>query len=188
MVSIKLKGVNKVRRRLANGSYRVHYYHRASGQCLQGEPGSVQFVAAYAEAERTHGAQAAKTVKVLIDRFLASANFTKLRPSTQKEYRRLLARVTERFGAYQVLSLKSARARGLILEWRDSEAATGKLREAENKITVFARVLAWAVDRGVLATSPLVGWERTYSAGRSDKIWTPEQVETFDKSPLPKCA
>jgi integrase len=179
VVSVKLKGVNKVRRKLANGSVRVHYYHRATGLPLRGKPGSVEFIASYAEAERQARERPSKTVQDLIGRYLASANFTKLRPATQTEYRRLLRAVTAEFGDMPVRALNDPRARGDFLEWRDRVAATGKLREAENRLTVFARVLAWGVDRGTVTANPLATWERAYKADRADKIWTPVHIEAF---------
>jgi len=48
---IKIKHVNTVRKQLADGSYRIHRYHRLTGQKLYGEPGSPEFRESYAEAE-----------------------------------------------------------------------------------------------------------------------------------------
>ena len=53
MVRARLRGVNTVRKRLADGSVRRYHYHRATGLRLSGEPGSKIFLADYAAAEKT---------------------------------------------------------------------------------------------------------------------------------------
>lgn len=50
-MKIKLRGV-KVRKRLADGSIRMHYYHRATGLKLPSDPESPEFVARLAELNR----------------------------------------------------------------------------------------------------------------------------------------
>ena len=51
----KLSGINTVRKRLADGSVRIYYYHRETGTRLHGKPGSPEFIASYAEAEKKPG-------------------------------------------------------------------------------------------------------------------------------------
>jgi hypothetical protein len=76
-------------------------------------------------------------------------------------------------------------ARSVFLDWRDRLAAGGKLREAENRLAILARVLAWAFDRNVLQGNPLATWERAYKADRSDQIWLPEHVTAFAEHASP---
>ena len=45
---VRVRGVNTVRRKLADGTVRVHHYHRATGMRLDGEPGSPEFLAGIA--------------------------------------------------------------------------------------------------------------------------------------------
>ena len=52
MVRAKIKGVNTVRKRLADGTVRTYHYHRATGAALPGKPGDPAFLAAMVEAER----------------------------------------------------------------------------------------------------------------------------------------
>lgn len=106
-------------------------------------------------------------------------DFNALRDSTKTEYRRLLGYAESDFGDFPLEALKDARTRGELLAWRDKLAVAGKLREAENRLTVLARVFSWAIDRGSITTNPLLSWGRSYKADRTDKIWTPEHVEAF---------
>jgi hypothetical protein len=44
---IRLKGINVVRKRLADGSIHVYYYTWKGGPALRGEPETPEFVASY---------------------------------------------------------------------------------------------------------------------------------------------
>ena len=48
---IRLKGINSVTKKLADGTVKTFYYAWKSGPALRGEPGSLEFVASYNEAE-----------------------------------------------------------------------------------------------------------------------------------------
>jgi integrase len=178
---IKIKHVNTVRRRLADGSYRIHRYHRLTGQKLVGEPGSAEFRESYAEAE-LHAIRRPKTgLAGLITKYKESVDFTELKESTREEYERLLKPVEDEFGTMPHGALEDLKARGAFLEWRDKMAKRHGLREAENRLTRLARVLAWAFDRGMLRMNVLARWERKYSSDRSEMIWTPDHIEKFNK-------
>jgi integrase len=179
VVTGKFKGVNKVRKRLADGTVRIHYYHRRTGRKLHGEPGSADFSASYAEAERAHIQGPENTLAGLIVKYTASPDFTSLRSSTRAEYRRMLCKIEDAWGDMPLAALNDPKARGLFLGWRDQIAETHGLRESENRLTRLARVLAWGYDRSLLLVNRLDRWERRYKSDRSDKIWTPAHVEAF---------
>lgn len=183
MTRVRLKLVNRVTKRLADGTPRVHYYHRLARMKLAGEPGSDEFFASYADAERklrdNRVLRTGSTLKTVIAKFKGSVEFTRLRASTQREYERLLASAENAYGDLPIGAFSDPRTRGEFLEWRDRIAAEGKLREAENRLTVLARVLAWGVDRGMYSVNPLAKWGRTYDSDRSDMIWEPSHVEAF---------
>lgn len=46
-----IRNVHRVRRRLSDGEYRTHYYHRHTRATLPGRPGSPEFLAAFRAAE-----------------------------------------------------------------------------------------------------------------------------------------
>src|SRR5262245_66137960 len=90
----KISRINTVRKRLADGSVRVYYYHRDTGLRLDGEPGSPEFIASYARAERNLADRHPDLCSGLIRDFLTSPEFEKnLQPSTQTEYRRILTAI-----------------------------------------------------------------------------------------------
>ena len=47
---IELKGINSVKKRLADGSVKTFYYAWKGGPPLRGEPGTPEFIASYNEA------------------------------------------------------------------------------------------------------------------------------------------
>ena len=52
MTQKKLAGIFSTRKRLSDGTMRVYWYHRASGNRLPGDYGSPEFLTAFLEAER----------------------------------------------------------------------------------------------------------------------------------------
>jgi hypothetical protein len=50
---IRLKGINSVPKRLADGTRRTYWYAWKGGPALRGEPGTPEFVASYNEAVAT---------------------------------------------------------------------------------------------------------------------------------------
>ena len=184
-VRVKISGINTTRKRLADGSLRVYYYHRDTGMRLDGEPGSPEFVAAYARAERTLTERHPNLCAGLIRAFLTSPEFERnLQPSTQREYRRILTTIEARFGPAPVAAMADSRFAGDALEWRD-EIAASKPREADNRMVVFGRLLSWAKKRHRIAANVLEGYERIYRSDRSDKIWLPEHIAAMQQVASP---
>jgi len=174
----RLKGINKVKRQLADGTLRVHYYHRASGTPLEGKPGTAKFIASLAAAEAKLVTRTEGTLAGVIRSFEKTAKWRALRESTQKEYRRIFAFWDAKFGKVPLTALADKTFRKRVLEWH-SEFAEESPREADNRVTVLARVLSWAAKDSDLAVNVLDGFDRAYSGDRSDKIWLPEHVEAF---------
>src|SRR6266699_1438193 len=92
MMRVRLEGINTVRKRLADGTVSIYYYHRATGTRLAGEPGSAEFIASYGDAEKTiRDRHVGGSLNALIRGYTLSIEFQqKLAPSTQSEYRRML--------------------------------------------------------------------------------------------------
>jgi integrase len=182
----KICGVNTVRKRLADGSVRVYYYHRDTGTRLDGKPGSSEFIAAYARAERKPIERHRDLCAGLIRDFLTSPEFEKsLQPSTQNEYRRILTAIEAEFGSAPITVMGDPRFAGDALEWRD-EIASSKPREADNRMVVFGRLLSWAKKRQRISTNVLEGYERIYRSDRSEKIWLPEHITAMQQVASPE--
>lgn len=190
MVRGNFKFAYSQRKRLANGSIKVFWYYRPNrsqpGIPLLGSPGSPEFIASYATAQRLWtDAPNAKPVEVLsamFDQFLDSSGCAKLAARTLRDYRHHLRAFGSRFGTMPLEIFKdradSKKARGIFLSYHDKLSKLTP-KKADYVMTVVARAFAWAEDRGLIEDHPLLAWGRAYKADRSDKIWTPADVEAF---------
>lgn len=176
-VRVRLKGINTVRRYRKDGSFALYRYHRATGTLLQGEPGSPEFLASYAAAERRRQ-ERADGLSVLIRRFEESPEYAEMRESTRKEYRRKLKVVDRKWGTCPLPGLEDRAFRKDALAWRDGIAKRAP-READNLLSALARVLAFALERGELAVNVLDKVKRVYRSDRSEMIWLPEHITAF---------
>jgi integrase len=177
-VRIRAKGINTVRARLASGELKTYYYHRASGICLAGQPGSPEFLTSFALAEQSLRQRHSGTLAALIRGFEGTKQWRRLAESTKTEYRRVFGFWDAEYGTCPCRALEDKAFRADIIKWHD-KFSEAKPREADNRVTILARVLSWAAKDGPLKTNVLDGFERAYTSDRSDIIWLPEQVEAF---------
>lgn len=174
----RIRGVNKVTGKLAGGQTATYYYHRATGTRLQGKPGTPEFIGSLADAQTKTPDRSPGTLSGLIRKFEGTAKWRRLRESTQKEYRRIFKFWDAKFGSVPHKALEAKLFRQKVLEWHDAFSAE-KPREADNRVTILARVLSWGAKDGPLNINVLDGFERAYESDRSDKIWLPEHVTAF---------
>ena len=64
------------------------------------------------------------------------------------------------------------RTRGVFMAWRDELAIDSGRRQADYAWSVLALILAWALDRGLVAANPCEKGGRVYRGSRADKVWT----------------
>lgn len=175
---VRLKGVNRVKKTLKSGAVTYYFYHRATGTPLDGKPGSAQFIASFAKAEATSKSKSEGTLAGLFRKFEETAKWRKLAASTKVEYKRIFKFWEAEFGWVEMAGLAQKSFRKDVLAWHDSFSAE-KPREADNRVTILARVLSWAAKDADLAANVLETFDRAYSGDRSDKIWLPEHVAAF---------
>jgi integrase len=175
---IRARGINTVRARLASGKFKTYYYHRASGMCLAGAPGSAEFLTSFAMAEQSLRQRHSGTLSALIRGFEETKQWRRLADSTKKSYKRVFTFWDAEYGTCPYRALEDKAFRADIIKWHDRFSNTAP-READNRVTILARVLSWAAKDGPLKSNVLIGFERAYTSDRSDIIWLPEQVEAF---------
>lgn len=181
MVRADYPGVFSTYKTLKDGSRWTYWYHRATGMRLEGEPGSREFMLSCAEAEKTLKARhSGDTFNGLIREFTASPEFeTKLSVSTQREYKRMLAKAEPEFGEMPREALNDPAVRRDLLDWRAQVSRTSGEREADNRLSVISAMLSWAVKNGRLSANHIRGFKRLYHSDRSEIIWLPEHVAAF---------
>lgn len=179
MVRVNLRGVHRMKKRLADGSV-VEYHYIRGGPLFwkTGFPfeiGSAEYVDAYRTA--SGGDKAKGKFREAIKEYLSSAEWRKLRPRTQADYRLWIGRIDEKFGDAPLDAFNRPEIRRVALKWRDQWSG----KQADYAWTVLVRLVSWARGRMILKFHHLEGVERVYAADRSELIPTPKDIEALMK-------
>lgn len=175
---VELKGINKVTVKLAGGRVGVYYYHRSTGTRLTGEPGTPEFLASIAEAQKKVPTRDTNNLAGLVRQYEATRSWRNLAEATRKEYKRILTFWDKEYGTLPLAGLEEKQFRAAVLRWHD-KFSEARPREADNRVTVLARILSWGTSDGPLNVNVLETFERAYKSDRADKIWLPEHVDAF---------
>jgi integrase len=173
-VRVVLKGIHKVKKRLASGEIRVHFYAWRGGPAILAKPGTPEFVHAYNDAHASIRRPMAGTMMTIIAEYKASPDFTKLASSSRRMYLMYMRLIEEEFGDLPLAALADRRIRGEFKTWRGTFAATP--RKADYAWTTLARLMSFAKDRGTIGTNPCEKGGRLYAADRTDKFWGESEI------------
>jgi integrase len=174
---VKLKGIHKVKKTLADGKVVRYHYAWRGGPRLNGKPGSPEFIASYNEALRELRRPVQGVLATLVAEWRASTDFTRLSASSRRNYDLAAAKVLDRFGDMPIRVLDDPRVRGDFKRWRDSMAETP--RAADYAATTLAHILSVALDNGRIHYNHAARLGRLYSSERAEKIWSEEQIALF---------
>jgi integrase len=183
---VMLKGIHRVKMRLATGETRHYFYAWRGGPPIDAEPGSPDFVRQYHEAHALLRRPKAATMMTLIAEFKGSAEFRALAPSSLRAYSNYIKLIEAEFSDLPLAALDDRRIRGEFKAWRDRFANTP--RKADYAWTTLARILSFSKDRGLISTNPCEGGGRLYTADRTDKLWRDEDIAEFLGSAAPEMA
>ncbi|MDR3419834.1 MAG: tyrosine-type recombinase/integrase [Xanthobacteraceae bacterium] len=178
---VRLRGINSVTKRLADGRSATYWYAWKGGPRLQGEPGAPEFMASYNAAVASKVRPPQGVLLSIMQGYQASADFGRLAKRTRADYVEKIKVIESKFGDFPLTALTDRRTRGVFMAWRD-ELATRSRRQADYAWTVFARILSWAMNRGLIAANPCEKGGRLYRGSRADKIWTTDDEVAFLKS------
>jgi len=171
---VKLKGIHRVRSKLATGEPVEYFYAWRGGPRLVGEPGSPEFLASYTAAHASRREPDRTSFHSIIVGYKASQDFIGLKPRTKADYQQHIAKIEEAFGDLPIAALDDARVTRDFLDWRDSMARSP--RQADYSWMVLMRLLSWARARGLTLYRPPDRVERLYHADRSEKIWEESHI------------
>jgi integrase len=178
---IRLKGINRVTKRLADGRTVTYWYAWKGGPALRGEPGTPEFLASYNEAVAQKVRPRAGMLLSILHGYQASEDFRQLAERTRADYLAKIILIERKFGEFPLAALTDRRTRGEFMAWRDALAVRSR-RQADYAWTVLARVLSWALNRGLIAANPCEKGGRIYRGSRADKVWTADDEAAFLKS------
>jgi integrase len=177
-VRVRLKGINSVAKRLADGSRRTYWYAWKGGPALLGEPGTPEFIASYNEAVARKVKAPTGVLLSIMQGYQASDDFRQLAERTRGDYVAKIKLIESKFGDFPLSALTDRRSRGLFMEWRDMLTVSSR-RQADYAWVVLARIFSWALNRGLVAANPCEKGGRTYRGTRVDKIWTADDEAAF---------
>jgi integrase len=175
---VRLKALNRITKRLADGSEVTYYYAWKGGPRVKGEPGTPEFIASYNEAVAHKASTPSGQMVSILRYYEKTCEFDSLAERTKEDYRKKIALIENKFGDLPLAALADKRARGIFKEWRD-ELAKSSRRQADYAWVVLARVLAVAKDRGKIDTNPCERGGRVYDGSRRDIIWSLEDEEAY---------
>lgn len=178
---VRLKGLNRVSKRLADGSRVTYYYAWKGGPRLPGKPGAPEFIAAFNEAVASKAKTPKGTLLSVMSAYQESPKFTDLSAYTRRDYTRHIAKIESEFGDFPVAALSDRRTRGEFLAWRDRLAPKSR-RQADYAYSVLALILAWAFDRGLVPANPCERPGKLYRSTRVENVWTEEHIAEFFKT------
>jgi integrase len=178
---IRLKGINSVRKRLADGSTKTFHYAWKGGPPLRGKPGTPEFVASYNAAVSAKIAPVPGTLLSVVQAYQSSDDFRSRRDRTRRDYIAKIKLIEIEYGDFPLSALPDRRTRGVFMAWRDRLAVKSR-RQADYAWTVLALILAWGMDRGLIAANPCARGGRLYRGNRVDKVWTLDDEAAFLRS------
>ena len=179
---IKVKGVHRVRKRLADGSKAEYHYAWRGGPKFwdSGMPFG-KHTLDYADALKQRLMERkdpGDSFQALINAFFDSTDFRRLSPRTQRDHRVNVSRpggIEEKYGKVPLKAFDDVRIRQNVLKWRDTFSdGTG-----DNIFATLQRVVSFGLDRGILQHHHLLKVRKKVKKNRADVVWTPAEVDLF---------
>lgn len=175
---VRLKGINKVSKRLSDGSLTTCFYACKGGPRLPGRPGDPDFIAAYNAAVSNKIDPPVGTIQSILNAYRATTKFADLAPRTRKDYIEHIRLIETEFGDFPVEAIADRRARDTFLSWREAMAVNSR-RQADYAFSTLAAIMAWAADRRLIPCNPCERPGKLYRADRTDSIWTEADEQAF---------
>jgi integrase len=175
---MRLKGINSITKKLADGSKRTYWYAWKGGPPLRGEPGTPEFVASYNEAAARKVVPLSGTLLSVLRAYQESDDFCGLAPRSRSDYIGKIKLIEKAFGDFPLSALTDKRTRGIFKEWRERLALSSR-RQADYAWVVLARILSFGMDRGLVPANPCARGGRLYRSSRAENIWTDADEAAF---------
>lgn len=169
---VDFPNVNRVRKRLADGTVRLYHYHRPTGTRLPDDPASPAFAQALAALE-SPPVPLEGTVHAWVTRFLANPDFLGLAPKTRAKYRANLEWVRETIGDLPIAAV----TRKVVRELRDGLGA--QPNRANDMLAIVRRWLFFVVDEGGLPANPAVKPRRLKWKATPHRAWCDDDHRAF---------
>ena len=175
---VNLVGIHRVKRRLSDGSTRMHFYAWRGGPKLTATPGTVDFIDQYnSHISARDGTYRRGTTGHLVEEYLKSPEGKRGAEKTVSERQRYAEHIIERFGDLSLRAYGSKKIMAELYKWRDE--TQDKPRTADERWYQFSRIVKWGLKRGLVATNPLEKYDKLYEANRADMVWKKEDFDAL---------
>lgn len=179
---VKVKGVHRVRKRLADGrTMEYHYAWRGGPKFWDSSMPFGKHTLDYAGALKDRLMERrdpGDSFQSLINAFFDSTDFRRLAPRTQRDHKINVSRpggIEEKYGKVPLKVFDDVRIRQNVLKWRDTFSdGTG-----DNIFATLQRILSFGLDRGILQHHHLLKVRKKVKKNRAEIVWTPDELETF---------
>jgi len=118
------------------------------------------------------------TLRSVLTAYQASGEFARLRERTRADYAGYIGRIQKKFHDFPLDAFTDRRTRGIFLKWRD-ELGVSSPRSADLTWSVLSIVVAWALDRGLVARNPFTKAGKLHSGTRAEHVWGEEEERRF---------
>jgi integrase len=180
-MKVPLRHVNRVRKRLANGTVKFFYYHRLTGKRIEGEPGTLEFQVSYETSAQRARAEKELFIDVLAEYF-DSHEFKGLGERTRTDYRKFRKVIEDEWYDLPLAVLGDKLIRRDVKKWHSRLVTTKGARQADLVLAAMSRFVSFAKDSSLIDVNHLLGLAKAYKADRSDAIWTIEDVSACMKA------
>jgi integrase len=179
LAQIELPYVQAFRDR--HGRQRWYYRRRGYGRVALPEPGSPGFLAAYEAANgkpRGEGAGQERThpgsIAALVVAYYATAEWSQLRPSTQRDYRYQLDAFRTAHGAKRVATIEPKHVEAIIHAVGAKPGAALNLRKRLRRIFTLAERLGWRPD------NPVKPAQKSRQRSEGHVPWSEDDIARFE--------
>lgn len=178
-MKVDLVGVHRVKKKLADGSWKFYHYAWRGGPAMGSDPESTDFVAEFVRLTRERpDAPFQGCMAEIVREYLKSPAYTTLKPSTKEGYDIAIKAIETEFFAMTARQICETGSRLLFLQWRDEIARTHP-RKADLFMSVLKRILWFGMDREMIERHPLEKVEKVSDGTRRDVIWTDDEIDLF---------
>jgi integrase len=190
----ELPGLHKVFKSISGGRWRLHVYAYRGGPSIgvfegnsrtdvlrQLETPSNALALASSYSALARSAPVATTLADILHQYEASEKFRRKSESTKYRERGPLEEIRKsKLGSMPVKALASKKVRRILEEWRFEVGEKQGLRAADVRMGLISKALAWALEGGLVPANPAYGIDHLYDVDRSEIIFLPQDLETFE--------
>ncbi|WP_158259886.1 tyrosine-type recombinase/integrase [Phyllobacterium phragmitis] len=176
----KLVGIHKVKRKLSDGTVRIHYYAWRGGPKIDAEPDTRRFTEEFIRLTRDREdtkTSDIRTIRWLIREYRKSQAFLGLADRSRSDYERHMIEIEAEFHDLPLSIVGDVGMRSEFVTFRDRYAATP--RRADLIMAVLRRMLSFALDREWITRNPVERVEELAEGTRREEIWTDKEIATF---------